>query len=47
MGDQIVGQFKDMINFSTSNIADKFFRKNTLIDLKLSYQYYHGTRYYF
>jgi len=52
MGDTIVGQIKDMIQHSTSNIADRLFLKYTMIppmDIlpKIAYAFYMSTWYHF
>jgi hypothetical protein len=52
MGDTIVGQIKDMIQYSTSNIADRLFLKYTMtppMDIlpKIAYEFYMSTRYHF
>jgi hypothetical protein len=53
MGYNIVGQFKDIVQFSTSNIADRFFKRDIRLPPsektfpKLSYNFYFSKRYYF
>ena len=52
MGNNVIGQFKDIISFSNSNISDKFFKKYIMLPApevlpKIGYEYYHSKMYYF